>query len=83
MHRPIGPVAIAVLAFALGVSAQTAAPPEPATARALASHDRSTDRSFEAAIKASDDVLWHFKLGDAAIVDKVLFTSKPEPRPAR
>ena len=63
--------------IAAGALAQTA-PPEPATARALASHDRGTDRSFEVATKASDDVLWNFRVGDVAVVDKVLFTSKPE-----
>ncbi len=53
-------------------------PSEPATARALSAHDRSTDRSFEVLLKSNDDVLWHFKLADIAAVDKVRFTSKPD-----
>jgi dipeptidyl aminopeptidase/acylaminoacyl peptidase len=53
-------------------------PDAPATARALASHDRGTDRSFEEAIKRADDALWYFKVGDVASIDKVSFTSKPE-----
>jgi dipeptidyl aminopeptidase/acylaminoacyl peptidase len=36
-------------------------------------------RDFEEAIKNADDVLWHFRVGDIASVDKVHYTSpKPE-----
>jgi dipeptidyl aminopeptidase/acylaminoacyl peptidase len=36
-------------------------------------------RSFEEVLKASDDVLWYFKVGDVASIDKVQLTSpKPE-----
>lgn len=36
-------------------------------------------RNFEEVLKASDDVLWYFKVGDVAAVDKVQLTSpKPE-----
>ena len=52
--------------------------PEPATAKALAAHDRGTDRQFEEIVKSSDDILWHFRVGDVASFDKVRFTSKPE-----
>ena len=39
----------------------------------------NNDRDFEQVIKNSDDVLWYFKLGDVASVDKVQLTSpKPE-----
>jgi dipeptidyl aminopeptidase/acylaminoacyl peptidase len=65
------------LCFSFAALAQTP-PTEPATARALSSFERSTDRSFEEAIKSSDDVLWHFKVGDVATVDKVRYTSKPD-----
>ena len=47
----------------------------PATAKALASHDESTDRGFEQAVKDVDDVLWYFKSGDVANIDKVLIAS--------
>lgn len=74
MHRPT--IAFVALSFALRVLAQT---PEPAaTARALQSHDRGSDRSFEQVMKSNDDVLWYFKIGDVASIDKVRFTSKPE-----
>ena len=39
----------------------------------------SNARDFEEAIKNADDVLWHFRVGDFASVDKVHYTSpKPE-----
>lgn len=63
-----------LLLTAFPLSAQTT---EAATAKALASHDRSTDRSFEEAIKRADDVLWYMKDGDVASIDKVQITSKP------
>lgn len=49
-----------------------------ATAKALASHDRSNDRDFENTQRAVDDALWYFKLGDVANVDKYeIASSKP------
>jgi dipeptidyl aminopeptidase/acylaminoacyl peptidase len=63
--------------LAIPLIAQTP-PPEPATARALSSHQTSNNRSFEEVVKSNDDVLWHFKVGDIATVDKVLYTSKPD-----
>jgi dipeptidyl aminopeptidase/acylaminoacyl peptidase len=50
----------------------------PATAKALASHDRGTDRAFEEVVKRTDDLLWYFKVGDVASIDKIQYTSKPE-----
>ena len=39
----------------------------------------SNARQFEEVMKASDDVLWYFKVGDVASIDKVQLTSpKPE-----
>src|SRR5437588_428106 len=52
----------------------------PATAKALAAHDESTDRGFEQTVKDVDDVLWYFKTGDVANIDKVLIASS---RPVR
>jgi dipeptidyl aminopeptidase/acylaminoacyl peptidase len=49
----------------------------PASPKAIASHDESSDRNFEQALKKTDDVLWYFKVGDVAAIDKVEFTSKP------
>ncbi len=40
--------------------AATAQTPEPATAKALASHDTSMDRRLEEVIKDIDDVRWSF-----------------------
>ena len=54
------------------------APDPPATAKALASHDRGTDRAFEEVVKRTDDLLWYFKVGDVASIDKIQYTSKPE-----
>src|SRR5207253_6002507 len=70
-------ISIALLLVLIAAAAPGQAP-EPASAKALASHDRGTDRQFEEIVKSSDDVLWHFKVGDVASVDKVRFTSKPE-----
>jgi dipeptidyl aminopeptidase/acylaminoacyl peptidase len=74
MHRPL----TLFFALTLTLAAFAQAPDPPATARALASHDRGTDREFEQVLKSNDDVLWHFKVGDVAAVDKVSLTSKPE-----
>lgn len=49
----------------------------PATAKALARLDDSTDRNFDDTQKKVDDLLWYFKVGDVAAIDKVEFTSKP------
>jgi dipeptidyl aminopeptidase/acylaminoacyl peptidase len=76
MYRTLTLFAFLFLAMPAVAQAQSAA--EPATARALSAHDRSTDREFERVMKSNDDVLWHFKVGDVATVDKVTFTSKPE-----
>ena len=73
MHRLM--TAFIVLTVAISAAARA---PELATARAPAAHERGTARSFEEVIKSNDDVLWYFKLGDVASIDKVHFTSKPE-----
>src|SRR5205807_2805177 len=57
---------VTLLPLAMPALAQTA---EPATARGVA-------RQFEIDKKKIDDVLWYFKLGDVAAVDKVELTSK-------
>jgi dipeptidyl aminopeptidase/acylaminoacyl peptidase len=62
----------------LAATAMAQAPDPPATARALASHDRGTDRAFEEVVKRTDDLLWYFKVGDVASIDKIRYTSKPE-----
>ena len=69
-------LALLALLWALAAPAQQT-DTSPATARALASHDTSMDRGFEATLKSVDDLLWHLKLDDVASVDKVLITSKP------
>ncbi len=41
--------------------------------------ERRTERNFEEVTKNADDILWYFKVGDVASVDKVHYTSpKPE-----
>jgi dipeptidyl aminopeptidase/acylaminoacyl peptidase len=63
--------AILTLAVTLGLAAQQQ------TTEHAASAD-SVDRGFEQTIKDVDDVLWHFKTGDVANLDKVLIaSSKP------
>src|SRR3954451_3639557 len=57
------------LSVAVSALAQTQTA-EPASARAVA-------REFEIDQKKIDDVLWYFKVGDVAAVDKVELTSKP------
>src|SRR6266516_4734027 len=59
---------------ASAVSAETV---EPVTAKALASHVTSNDRDIEVTQKKIDDLLWFFKVGDVAAVDKVELTGKP------
>jgi len=63
--------AILTLAVTLGLAAQQQTTEHPASAD-------SVDRGFEQTIKDVDDVLWHFKTGDVANIDKVLIaSSKP------
>jgi dipeptidyl aminopeptidase/acylaminoacyl peptidase len=70
MHRPFVPALLLIAAIA---QAQDA----PATAKQLRQLSESNDRNFEMAVKQTDDVLWYFKVGDVAQIDKVLYTSKP------
>ncbi len=62
-------LATSLLLLAALSSAQTPSPaPPPARVNA---------RDFEVTQKQIDDVLWYFKVGDVAAVDKVELTSKP------
>lgn len=63
--------AVLLLLAALPLAAQE----PPATANALAAHDRSNDREFEDTQRSVDDALWYFRLGDVANVDKFEITS--------
>src|SRR5438876_1482258 len=65
----------ALLPFLLSIPAlaQTA---EPATAKALAAHVSGNDRDFEVTQKKIDDLLWYFKVGDVAAIDKVELAGK-------
>src|ERR1043166_2943466 len=62
---PMRTAAILLLA-AIPLAAQE----PPATAKALAAHDRSNDRDFEDTQRAVDDAIWYFRLGDVATIDK-------------
>src|SRR6185369_4616607 len=65
--RTIIATILTLVAFA--AAAQQTDP--PATSKAM-------DRGFEQTVKDIDDVLWHFKTGDVANIDKVLIaSSKP------
>ena len=64
-------IATILATFATVGAAAQQTPDPPATANAV-------DRGFEQTIKDVDDVLWHFKTGDVANIDKVLIaSSKP------
>jgi dipeptidyl aminopeptidase/acylaminoacyl peptidase len=59
-----------LLCLAAAAAAFAQAPPPP--------RDESTDREFEKTFKDVDDVLWYFRTGDVAAIDKVLIaSSKP------
>ena len=61
-----------ILLLALPTYAQDAA------TKAIERLEESTDRSFEDTLRSADDVLWHFRLGDVANIDKYeIATSKP------
>src|SRR5687767_327973 len=63
-----------ILLIAVTTAAQT--PPDPPTA--MQNMQRAMTRSFEDTQRYSDDVLWYFKLGDVANIDKFeIATSKP------
>jgi dipeptidyl aminopeptidase/acylaminoacyl peptidase len=57
-----------VLFLALPLAAQTET--RPATAEGLDRLETSTERNFEVIDKKVDDVLWYFRLGDVARIDK-------------
>ena len=68
---------LTAVSLLLGLAAYAQTDP-PATARALTRLDESVDRQFEDVDREIDDVLWYFKLGDAANVAKYrVATSKP------
>ena len=67
-----------VLLLLLAGWAVAQAPEPPATAKALAAHDRGSDRQFEEIVKNGDDLLWYFRVGEVASIDKIHYTSKPE-----
>ena len=66
---------LACALLAISTFAQT----DPAaTGKQLERHDESMDRAFEDVDREIDDVLWYFKLGDAANIAKYrVATSKP------
>ncbi|HYR27986.1 MAG TPA: prolyl oligopeptidase family serine peptidase, partial [Thermoanaerobaculia bacterium] len=62
----------------LAATTALAQTPPPDVAKALESHDRGTDRAFEDTLRAVDDALWYFKLGDVANIQKYrIASSKP------
>jgi len=68
---------LALLFLATSVAAQQPSAPDP-TLKAIQSHDTSMDRSFEDTDRGVEDVLWYFKLGDIANIDKYeIASSKP------
>src|SRR5688572_26654879 len=72
--RPMKRLAFA-LAF-LAAAATTAQQPDPI--KAIEAHGRTTSRSFENVDREVDDVLWYFKLGDVANIQKYrIATTKP------
>jgi dipeptidyl aminopeptidase/acylaminoacyl peptidase len=72
MIRSIALVAgVAAVAVAEVWSQEPTRPPQPLSQQTAA-------RAFEATNKAIDDVYWHFKVGDLAVIDKVVIAaSKP------
>lgn len=68
-------IALATLLFG---SMTLAAQEKPATADALSSHGRSSQRAFEDTQRHIDDALWYFKLGDVADIEKYeIASSRP------
>jgi dipeptidyl aminopeptidase/acylaminoacyl peptidase len=63
-------------ALAVLLAASIAAQEQPATAKQLRDLSETNDRAFEVVVKNADDLLWYFKAGDVAQIDKVLYTSK-------
>jgi dipeptidyl aminopeptidase/acylaminoacyl peptidase len=70
---------LASLVLALVASAALAqGPPAPDTAARRAPAESEGQQHAQRALQKSiDDVLWHFRLGEVAHIDKVEFTSKP------
>ncbi len=75
MKRLITASLTTVLACGVALAQSTDA---PATARGLARHDTSMDRSLEDVERHVDDALWYFKLGDVANIQMYrIASSKP------
>ncbi|HEY3054308.1 MAG TPA: prolyl oligopeptidase family serine peptidase [Thermoanaerobaculia bacterium] len=69
---------IAILLFASEALAQERPADTPATARALSRLSSSVVRAFDDVDRETDDILWYFKLGDVASIDKYrIASSKP------
>src|SRR5438093_12862847 len=70
---------IATALFAIGLFAQERpAADAPATARSVSRLASSVDRAFDDVDRETDDILWYFKLGDVATIDKYrIASSKP------
>ena len=66
-------IALLPFLFSIPALAQTT---EPATAKALAAHVSGNERDFEVTQKKIDDLLWYFKVGDVAAIDKVELAGK-------
>jgi dipeptidyl aminopeptidase/acylaminoacyl peptidase len=70
-------VAILLISTA-AIAQERPAADTPATARALSRLGTSVDRAFDDVDREIDDVLWHFRLGDVATIDKYrIASSKP------
>jgi dipeptidyl aminopeptidase/acylaminoacyl peptidase len=70
-------LSLLVVLVAGGVLAQNTPSTVESIGKALAKHDSGVDRDVEGLGKKIDDVLWYFKVGDLAAIDKVALTSKP------
>lgn len=72
MKRPLA----LFLLLALPLIGQQQAPAD--AVKAIQSHDQGVDRAFEDTLRAIDDSLWYFKLGDVAKIEKYeIASSKP------
>jgi dipeptidyl aminopeptidase/acylaminoacyl peptidase len=61
---------VAILALSLGLGAGHAQAPQPAG-------EPARDHQHDLLLKAVDDLMWHQRLADVAVIDKVRFTGPP------
>ena len=77
MRKQVGILLLVCLMGGLSVSSRAQEPPEDPTARRLRALEEQLDFLEQTLRKDIDDAMWHTRLSDIAVVDKVRYASAP------